>query len=197
MIAIDNLDRVDSGLALQLWATMRTFFEFDFDTTPCAKPVWLLAAFDTYTLRRMWATASNNSETYPDYGQETSEADSFINKTFQARFDIPSLVLLSRDEYLSTLLKAAFPQHDDRDFQPIVQLYDLWHTMVSTPRSVTTFVNAVGSVHRQWGDEIPLVQQALYAIVSAGRPSIEVILTSPGTPVEYPEELVGGIGATG
>src|ERR1700719_1010811 len=85
VIAIDNLDRVDSSLALQLWATMRTFFEFDFETNPWASSVWLLAAFDVSALQNLWPIALQNGEPH------NSHAESFVNKTFQASFSVPPL----------------------------------------------------------------------------------------------------------
>jgi hypothetical protein len=35
-----------------------------------------------------------------------------------------------------------------------------------TPRDIKTFVNSIGALHRQWGDEIPLVLQGAYVLCS-------------------------------
>jgi energy-coupling factor transporter ATP-binding protein EcfA2 len=80
VIAIDNLDRVDSSLALQLWSTMRTFVEFDFEINPMLGRVWLLATFDIDALRGLWQKDGIESRTV---------TDSFVNKTFQASFSVP------------------------------------------------------------------------------------------------------------
>jgi hypothetical protein len=191
IIAIDNLDRVEPPLALQLWATMRTFFEFDFERNPWAREsVWLLAAFDVNGLRRLWPVAPQESPGFSYHSGGDSLADSFVNKTFQASFAVPPLVLLNRNEYLLTQLKAAFPCHDETEFHAVIQLYDLRYlTEISTPRAITHFVNSIGSIHRQWHDEIRLVQQALYVVLSRDEPSIAAILTE--TPQEIPEELIG------
>jgi hypothetical protein len=191
VIAIDNLDRVEPPLALQLWATMRTFFEFDFEGNPWAREsVWLLAAFDINGLRRLWPAEPHGSSGFSYHSEDDSLADSFVNKTFQASFAVPPLVLLNRDDYLLAQLKAAFPGHDQAEFHAVIQLYDLRHlTEISTPRAITHFVNSIGSIHRQWRYEIRLAQQALYVVLSRDRSNIAAILTE--TPQEIPEELIG------
>jgi len=192
VVAIDNLDRVDPPLALQLWGTMRTFFEFDFDSNAWARDtIWLLAAFDVHALRRLWPNEPKESLASSDRPETDSAVESFVNKTFQASFSVPPLVLLDRDAYLLSSMKAALPNHRDSDFQAVIQLYGLKHmTEISTPRSITNFVNSVGSIHRQWSDEIPLVQQALYVIVSHGKSDITSTLLAQTLP-EIPEDLVG------
>lgn len=190
VIAIDNLDRVDPFLALQLWATMRTFFEFDFERNPWAASVWLLAAFDVNALHRLWPEEAQAKKDFSYHPQSWNSTETFVNKTFQASFSVPGLVLLNRDEYLFTQLRRAFPGHDDSEFRPIIQLYDLKYvTEISTPRAITNFVNAIGSIHRQWQDEIPLIQQAQYVLASHGKSNVADVLTE--TPPEVPEQLVG------
>ncbi|MBZ5531459.1 MAG: KAP family NTPase [Acidobacteriia bacterium] len=181
VIAIDNLDRVDPGMALQLWSTMRTFFEFDFDDNPWARCIWLLAAFDVNALRRLWPSSDGSAE-------------AFVKKTFQISFAVPPLVLLKRDDFLLKQLRAAFPFHNDPQFQKVILLYGLEHIgEVSTPREITNFVNSVGSIHRQWFDDIPLVQQAQYVIAASASDGADVtnVLTAAAAPPESPEEIVG------
>jgi hypothetical protein len=182
VIAVDNLDRVDPSLALRLWATMQTFFEFDFETHPWASSVWLLAAFDIGALQRLWPVSSQDGEA------GNGHAESFVNKTFQASFSVPPLILLNRDDYLLAQLTTAFPSHPESEFHGVIQLYGLKHlTEVCTPRAITNFVNSVGTLHRQWGDEIPLFQQALYAIASPGMSGVMRLLAAAPP---FPEELI-------
>ena len=178
VIAIDNLDRIDRGRARQLWATMRTFFEFRSEARQEMGRIWLLAAFDKEAIEGLWPS---------------DDADSFIRKTFQASFAVPSLVLIHRDDYLKKQLRLAFPSWADGILDPIVRLYALKHaTEISTPRHITSFVNAVGSIHRQWRvDEIPLINQAQYVLVADNSSDIMSILTSASTASWSPEELVG------
>jgi hypothetical protein len=66
-------------------------------------------------------------------------------------------VLLNRNEYLRSQLKKAFPFHSADQFNSIIQLYDLKRFgEKSTARDITAFVSRIGSIHRQWNDEIPL-----------------------------------------
>lgn len=179
VIAIDNLDRVDSSLARQLWATMRTFFEFTSEARPEEERIWLLAAFDKKAIQGLW--------------EVEEEPDSFIKKTFQASFYVPSLVLIHRDDYLKKQLRAAFPFCGDALLDPVVRLYALKHaTEIFTPRNITSFVNAVGSIHRQWRlDEIPLINQAQYVLAAESNTDVMSILNSAATSSWSPEELVG------
>jgi len=179
VIAIDNLDRVDHGLARQLWATMRTFFEFTSEAGPETERIWLLAAFDKKAVQSLW--------------EITEDPDSFIKKTFQASFSVPSLVLIHRDDYLKKQLTAAFPFCGDVLLDPVVRLYALKHaTEIFTPRNITSFVNAVGSIHRQWRlDEIALINQAQYVLAAEDNIDVMSILNSAATASWSPEELVG------
>jgi hypothetical protein len=182
VIAIDNLDRVKPDTAMTLWTTMRTFFEFDFDQNPWAKSVWLIAAFDVGAVRRFWSA----DEAAQDF------AESFVDKTFQVSFSVPPIVLLSRADYLLKQLRAAFPFHSETQFERISQLYDLTHYgESSTPRDITKFVNSVGTIHCQWGDDISLEQQALYVIAARPNRKIIDILSAVSNPNEYPPEVIG------
>lgn len=101
-------------------------------------------------------------------------------------------MLLNRNEYLRSQLKKAFPFHSADQFNSIIQLYDLKRFgEKSTARDITAFVSRIGSIHRQWNDEIPLVQQAVYTIVEGHRTDIFNILSAITAPPSCPEELIG------
>jgi hypothetical protein len=63
------------------------------------------------------------------------------------------------------------PKHDkedDDDFFRIYRLYAVRRAQgvpAPTPRELKLFVNQVGSLHRQWQDEIPLADLAYYALL--------------------------------
>lgn len=180
VIAIDNLDRIESGLARQLWTTMRIFFEFTSDQRDKVlneRRIWLLAAFDKEAIRSLYV----------------NDADSFISKTFQTAFSVPSLVVIHRDDFLKKQLAAAFPFCGEGLLSPVVRLYALKHASeISTPRRIINFVNSLGSIHRQWRlDEVPLVNQAQYVLAAENGTDIMSILASAATTAWSPEELVG------
>lgn len=178
VIAIDNLDRINRDLARQLWATMRTFFDLTSEAQPEKERIWLLTAFDKEAVQSLWTTG---------------DPDSFIKKTFQASFSVPSLVLIHRDDYMNKQLRAAFPAYSEGLFAPIIRLYSLNRTTeISTPRDIITFVNAIGSIHRQWRhEEIPLLLQAQYVLAAQSGPDIMNILTAVSTSQYDAEELLG------
>ncbi len=180
VIAVDNLDRIDPSLARKLWATMRTFFEFASETKLLQDHIWLLVTFDKGVISNLW---------------EVDDPDSFIQKTFQASFYVPSLVLIHRDDYLKKQLSTAFPFIGDVLLDSVTRLYAMKHaTEISTPRSIIGFVNSVGSIHRQWQqDEIPLINQAQYVLAAEDTNSTNIrdILTSAATADWSSEALVG------
>lgn len=178
VIAIDNLDRIDRALARQVWTTMRIFFELSSENQQEMGRIWLLAAFDKQAIHDLWPV---------------DDPDLFIKKTFQASFSVPSLVLIHRDDYLKKQLRAAFPFCGDPQLDTVVRLYALKHARdIATPRDIISFVNAVGSIHRQWRlDEIPLINQAQYVLAAENDTDVMAVLNSASTTSWSPEELVG------
>ncbi|MDY6865457.1 MAG: P-loop NTPase fold protein [Halobacteriota archaeon] len=168
LIVIDNLDRVDAKDALGIWATMRTFF--DFNSNPSSvdwlSRLWLLVPFDPTALDRLWQLDSNISENKT--GNDGNISKSFSDKSFQITFNVAPPVLTSWKDFLLSQLKGAFPDHDSGDFHKVYRLYrlrGLANKKLPTPRDLKLFVNQIGSIHRQWHDEIKLLIQALYVIL--------------------------------
>jgi hypothetical protein len=163
VIVVDNLDRVDTKDALTIWATLKTFFDFDARrSTTCFTRLWLLVPFDELAIKKLWVSDQEES---PDLGQ------SFVDKTFQTIFRVSPPVLSDWQDFLNAQLKAAFPVHNPEDFHRVYRIYDLCAVSGKeppTPRDIKLFVNCVGAIHRQWQDEISLPLQALYALLSKG-----------------------------
>jgi len=172
LIVVDNLDRVEPKDALAIWATLKTFFDFDAHAdASCLARLWLLLPFDETAIRKLWTGGSNlrggNANTSAESGAELGQ--SFIDKTFQITFRVSPPVLSDWQEFLKRQLKEAFPGHGDEDFHAVYRIFDLCAVVASkppTPRDIKIFVNRVGAIHRQWGDDIALTIQALYAVLS-------------------------------
>lgn len=161
LVVVDNLDRVEASDALTIWATLKTFFDFDAGRdAACFARLWLLVPFDEIAICKLWAT---NGEAAADLGQ------SFVDKTFQTIFRVSPPVLSDWQDFLNTQLKIAFPDHDPADFHRVYRIYDLCAVSGKeppTPRDIKLFVNSLGATHRQWQDEISLPLQALYTLLS-------------------------------
>lgn len=180
VIVIDNLDRIAHNDARSIWATLRVFFDPSVDQSAgWHKRVWVLVPFDTEAINDLWETPPENKKLRPTMSRN------FLEKTFQASFRVPPIILSNWQSFLVTQLRSAFPgaSHTNDEFHTIFRLYDRLKPKDNrppTPRNLKLFVNKIGALHRQWHDEIPLPQQAAFALISDDKPE-EVVKTLLGS----------------
>ena len=167
LLVIDNLDRVRHEDALSIWATLRIFFD------PSTKGrsdwrsrVWVLVPFDPEAISDLWDTGDATAAK-----GHTAASRHFLEKTFQATFHVPPVILTNWEKYLIAQLRRAFPdsRHTAEEFHTIFRLYD--HLVVSgrlspTPRNLKIFVNGLGALHAQWQERIPLSHQAAFVLLT-------------------------------
>jgi len=190
IIVIDNLDRIDPGNALSIWATMRTFFDLTPDSGEgWQKRLWLIVPFDTSALNRLWNYEADKSIT-----KELVHA--FADKSFQVRFDVAPPVLSTWKAFLEEQLRRALPDHDPNDFHSIYLLYHLKGLpgRLPTPRDIKVYVNSIGALHRQWQDEISLPAQALYVLMSKDEPRFDEKLSKEEVLEPYTRQIVSLVG---
>jgi hypothetical protein len=174
VIAIDNLDRVPQSDALSVWATLRAFSELQsFANHGWRERAWILVPFAPEILKT-WALAQSSTEA-------GSAERSFLAKNFQVIFRVPQPVLSDWQDYVLQYLKIALPRHNDTDLQEVVRIMQLPKfnpnlNNLATPREIKLFVNQLGAVHRQWGDQVPLQMQALFLMLADTAESLEVHL---------------------
>ena len=151
VLILDNLDRVDASDALTIWSTLQTFFQHKGGATrpDWHKRLWFLVLYDYNGLSQLWAKDGN--------ADGANTALSFIDKSFQVRFEVPSLVLSDWRNFLTSQLERAFPAHADPAYAD--SLHDVYRVLATnvaeknkplTIRELKLFVNQVGAVHRQW-----------------------------------------------
>jgi len=153
VIVIDNLDRVGAEDARKIWSTLRTFFDKVLREEPWFEKTWIMLPFDEQAL-----SGTNGA------GQVD---DPFIEKTFQAFFRVPPVLLTNWGAFLKEQLHTALPLHSAEDFQEVFRIYDYLKVNDGeppTPRELKLFVNRVGALHRQWQDEIDLTTQAAFVL---------------------------------
>ena len=187
VIIIDNLDRIGTKGAIKIWATMKTFF--DFDMTKCKtwrEKLWLLVPFDFTGLVSLWnykpdrtnekqeideeEKGDDNQEVVDIPNDDLSIAKSFIEKTFQIRFETPIPVLSDWEAYLKKCFKVAFENYEDSgDIQKVYHIFGIFNApnenRSPTPREVKLFINNLVITYRQFKDEVPLYIQALYILL--------------------------------
>lgn len=165
VLVLDNLDRVNAEDALIMWSTLQTFLQDrSTEVTDWFKKIWIIVPYDKSGLRRLWAAQGTNSAqgvgNYPD-----GIVDSFIDKSFQIRFEVPPPVLSNWKLYLAQLVKEALPKHlSDAHVISRVLSHSMAKTTDSpTPRELKLYVNQIGSLHLQWGHEFPISHLAYYS----------------------------------
>ncbi|MBC8430953.1 MAG: hypothetical protein H8D96_03440 [Desulfobacterales bacterium] len=177
-IVLDNLDRVDPKDALSIWATLQTFLQ-DRNTRKeqWFDKLWIIVPYDPIGLRQLWDKRDTISETLdmkeedPASGHEVDEpvmSDSFIDKSFQLRFEVPPPVLSNWKEYLKKLVSEALPTHPEEDRHTIYRVFNVCRAKdgeAPTPRELKLYVNQIGAIHRQWGDDFHIGHVAYYVIL--------------------------------
>jgi hypothetical protein len=172
VIVIDNLDRVNTEQALAVWSTLQIFVRSRDSREKWLDNLWCVLPFDGDAIRRLWPQDS------PD---GSNIAESFLDKTFQVRFEVPLPLLSNWKDYLMARLKEAMPSHQDEEFFRVYRLYTVRRqpgALSPTPRELKLFVNQVGSLHRQWQDTIPLPDLAYSVLLQ--RDGIAITFESIG-----------------
>lgn len=178
VLVLDNLDRVDTSSAISVWSTLQTFLqERNGPNSSWFKQIWVVVPYDPRGLRKLWdnwRAASSDVEaditTKPnDIQKQRTASDSFIDKSFQIRFQVPPPVLSDWKTYLCKLIEKALPNHGEEDRHAIYRVYEVWRSeqwMPPTPRELKLYVNQIGAIHRQWQHEFPIGHVAYYVLHS-------------------------------
>ncbi len=190
VIVVDNLDRVAHDDARSIWATLRVFFDPSIDgSANWRNRVWVLVPFDPEAIDDLWEVPQDGSSPRPGMSRH------FLEKTFQATFRVPPIILTRWEDFLVRQLRTAFPSksHTEDEFHTIFRLYDQLKPAddaAPTPRNLKLFVNKVGALHRQWQGSIPLKHQAAFALISDETPeTILAILRGEVAPPRAPDKI--------
>jgi hypothetical protein len=184
LMVIDNLDRVGAAQALAIWSTLQTFLRPRAASESWVDRFWCLLPFDADAIRRLWPKDATSGSTV---------AESFLDKTFQIRFEVPLPLLSNWTDYLTAQLKEALPGHSADEFFRIYRLYSVRRAVgwpAPTPRELKLFVNQVGSLHRQWQGDIPLTDLAYYVLLQREGISITAELLAGSLPAAGEARLV-------
>jgi hypothetical protein len=142
LLVIDNLDRVESSDALKLWSAIHLFVDMSPNTQlDWGERFWTLVPFDPSGVNRLWGNA--------DGGEPAGQV--FLEKTFQVRFFVPAPILSDWQSFMTSQLKAAFPDHAEDDLYEIARIFGILRPETSqppTPRELKTFINQVGAAFR-------------------------------------------------
>ena len=196
VIVIDNLDRVDAKDAASIWATMQTFMPTSRNLNGdhgakgegqgnqrWQEKVTFILPYDPDGIRSLWdgrrefvgkKKVDENEEdkrVEETQGRRGSDIEqSFIEKTFIARFRTPPPVLSDWRRFLGERIKRALGEKlDERIVEKIIGVFDLWRIeeeSILTPREIKLFVNQLVTLHRQWPSEDLLPSMAYFVLLN-------------------------------
>lgn len=149
IIVVDNLDRVPEEEALQIWATIRSFFAASSRTGSAdnADPLVLLP-IDRTAVQRMFARS---------HGKENSEelAESFVHKTFEVTFEVTQPVMSDWRDYLARQMSFAFGVSLGESWtfwtRKFFERKQQQKKQSPTPRQINRLINRLLGSYMQWG----------------------------------------------
>lgn len=190
VLILDNLDRVDAKDALSIWSTLQTFFQHKGTKRALwHERLWLLVLYDLNGLSQLWE------------GSDGKTAVSFIDKSFQVRFEVPALVTSDWRKFLMDQLARAFPDHSESDLHEVYRVLATHVALINqrlTIRELKLFVNQIGAIHKQWAagaerasDAFPLALIAYYVLLRRTGTNVVNALFNAEFPGKAYEELLG------
>lgn len=209
LLVLDNLDRVQPEDALTVWSTMQTFLQAsEHERPPWFERIWVLVPYDPVGIQRLWDGEPDGSEDIDaDAEDEDASGDepavskmqssgitsSFLDKSLQVRFEVPPPMISGWRGYLLDRLRESLKGCSESDLHTAVNIYSMLRedTARPTPRQLKLFVNQMGVVLRQWGNQFPLAQVAYYVMLRhCGRCMRAVDLVVKLQAGEIPEERI-------
>jgi|GEM_PF-2473669 len=198
IIVLDNLDRINPEDALKIWSTLQTFLQ-DRDTRKefWYKQLWIIVPYDPDGIEHLWSKrveAEQEQGSQEDKDDEENEeirpegvetvASSFLDKSFQYRFEVPPPILSNWKSFLIGLINEALPKHKEDAysvFRVLANSKEFRHAS-PTPRELKLYVNQIGILHRQWGHEFPLDHLAYYVLLRRSRRNVRSELLKKNFP---------------
>lgn len=167
VIVIDNMDRIDEKEAMQLWASIRSFFLATGDQNQIDHESYhpiVILPIDSQALSQLFSMGNDI-----DGKKAKSLAMSFVNKTFDVTFDVPPPIMSDWKRYLGDKMRFCFGDgfSDIRYFR-VRQFLETWFNRSGTsvtPREINKILNRIVSASMQNPDrEIDFDVIAYYAI---------------------------------
>ena len=144
VVVVDNLDRLSSNEAIELWSTLQVFIQVARRQAALGQRLWLLVPFDPSHMQQMLASPPGVQSA------KTDNISALLDKAFQLRFELAPPVAADWRNYLRKLVETALPGHV-ADAYGLYQIYkEINPGAVPTPRELKSIVNQIGSIHRQW-----------------------------------------------
>jgi len=171
VIVVDNLDRLEPDEAIDFWASLRIFFEHNIGNPPSwFRDFWLVIPIDIATIENYWKKQMkidfnmNNNDN--NVMQMKDNAQSFIDKTFQAVFSVRVPILSDWEKYFKKQLRNALHNinYEEESIFRIFAIHKESAGLSVTPREIIVFVNNLTSLYMQWKNIIDLEIMTAYLL---------------------------------
>lgn len=164
VILIDNLDRIAEREALQMWATIRSFFLASHQTEDFKHESFhptVILPIDRHAIEQMFRLTED--------ADGTDRARSFIDKTFDVTFEVTPPVGSDWRAFLLRQLKTVFgPDYQEQWGFWVRRIFEQGipdNQVVITPREINKFVNRIAALYIQWrGKGVSVGVMALYIV---------------------------------
>jgi len=205
VMVIDNLDRIDADVSLRIWSTLQTFLKQrnpDSKEQSHAGNIWVIVPYDLDGLSKLWIIEEENC------------AQSFFDKCFQLRFEVPRPVFTDWEEFCSQMIQKAFGANF-KETESVINILKLTRKDlkdIPTPREIKTYVNQLGVLFLSNNDNKPIESLAYYAIqrfverksvkdiqsqlIDGTLPTVDHISNLPGTIIKDLAGLSFGVSST-
>ncbi len=189
ILVLDNLDRVEANDARNIWATLQTFLQHsEQDNYEWFNRLWVIVPYAEKGLSRLWEVgnaADHEGEAAGNRVEISAQATSFLDKSFQVRFEVPPPVLSDWQRYLSEQLAYGMRDHDEAEIATVPRVLSLHNepTWAPTPRNLKIHVNQIGALHRQVSlHDLSLATMSYYVILRREQPDVPGFLRSGAIP---------------
>lgn len=144
VIVIDNLDRVNHSDALKIWSTLQTFVRLK-DKMESPK-LWVVIPYTEEGIESLW----ENEKQDENDGSDVNVVKSFLDKTFQLRFEVPDLLIGDWQSFAEKKAKEVFVGFPESDVKLILDVL-CWARRNSSdapsPREIKLYLNQVRLLH--------------------------------------------------
>lgn len=186
VIVLDNLDRLSSKEASEVWPVLRSFIDNPkFTKSPWFRRLWVLVpyAYDGLDDQTGKSYPGQNSDSGAAPKDETDKIDSsgsknkdphFLEKIFQLKIFLPAPILSNWKSYLENLLTQAFGNECDAEKKHVIYiLLTRYYGFLNPPgpRELKNIVNGMVGTAFQWGFEIPIEHQAYFVLLKRDKGS--------------------------
>jgi len=177
VMVIDNLDRIDRKDALRVWSTLQTFVQRKNPRGEKGPSIakWIVVPYARERLGWLWNRASEekqeplpsdkNSKPLALSRDEAPRALSFMDKSFDLRLRVPTMILGDWQAFAKRCIHEAAPGLSPADAETMLNVLNWSRDHLAeapSPRQIKLYVNHVGVAWRLHGDHASLKAICFY-----------------------------------